>query len=1179
MKKNVKNFKRFISWMLLLAMVLSSVSFAELSEKEKEKKRRKLQEKIEKLRRERAKDRQSLDKKIQKVEQKNVRNRAESMKLYQNILKNCGEGKTKDPRCAEALYRMADLKQKDAKDRFLKAQDFYQKALDRWEKRKVGAAPVPPIPQYKEAVKYYKRVIEEYPEYKMRDFALFQLGNILVLEGNQDEAHKYFTEITEKYKTSRILEDARLRVGDYLYMRNRPDEAIEHFKKITAKVGMVNFAMAQFRIASCFYAMSMYDDAIKQYYDYIDKCDRKVYSRTDFRDEALEYMAASFAELPDPIKSADKFFKVKGGKPYEDLVYFTIGKKCRENDKNDEAAQALKFLLENYPNYKEAPTAQRLIVECYVIMRDFVSANLQREKLVDDFGPNSKWAEANKGDPVWMEKAVKETEKALILIAYFYHEKAQREKNSEFYRKAAQRYEQYLKMFPQKKWIVYEFTYNLAECYNALGEYTKAAENYDFVAKAPVATYGERRGPITDDTSKTAKPLAFKQEDAGYNAVLALQTAYESEKKTRGLSNKNAYGIPQARKFESYTKEFAEQFPQAEAAPEMLFLGANIAYDAERYSEAIPTYVQIAKQYPQYGRLDKVLRMTAQCYVFTNKYGEAIQIYKQLLLKVKQNDPEYMKLRNSIASAIYKTAEQLKKTGQKNEAIEKFQIIYKEYAETKIADIALFDIAAVYDKDKERVKAAETYSLISEKFPESKHALPGLYRASELYLEIPDYNKAALCYETIYKRFPKEKEMDKIIYNAGLTYEKGGNNKEAIRVYRMLERNFPKSEYAAEALYSVAINYEQVKDTAGAISIYKEYVKKYTDDKYKLMNSLVKIAEDYYNRKKNKEAAVIFEQIISTYEKYHKTADIDAASVAKAQFLLADMGYNEYASVKLKGNKKQIKNLLKKKQTLLKDLTQAYAAAIKYGIEEWTLRATYRIAECFVELANTIKDQTVSGSSAQKIAARIQILQTMPTFYEQAENYFLKNIEFGIEQNLKSKWVKESQNRFLEMQFRKGWIFEDAAQLLLNAPVPGGLSAEEKEMYKEELEERAYMSREQSLPFYENGIKAAVELYITNVPYLDTLRTYIRKINPTSEVLALKPKPKPVAPVDSAAVATSTGDPEYDKALKRIQSIVEMKISTDDKIKQLQRIEISAKRKMNRESIRIEQLKNQLKSK
>jgi len=121
---------------------------------------------------------------------------------------------------------------------------------------------------------------------------------------------------------------------------------------------------------------------------------------------------------------------------------------------------------------------------------------------------------------------------------------------------------------------------------------------------------------------------------------------------------------------------------------------------------------------------------------------------------------------------------------------------------------------------------------------------------------------------------------------------------------------------------------------------------------------------------------------------------------------------------------------------------------------------------------------------------------------------------------------------------------------------------------------------------------AAKELGIVESRWLEKARDRIREIKPGDESLDLKwdawkPVPKPAGEQKQdkqekikSKTGSSTGsvsmknyDGETKRVLKRINNIMDMTISQEDKIKQLNRIELDANRDIEFETQKINELK------
>jgi hypothetical protein len=271
------------------------------------------------------------------------------------------------------------------------------------------------------------------------------------------------------------------------------------------------------------------------------------------------------------------------------------------------------------------------------------------------------------------------------------------------------------------------------------------------------------------------------------------------------------------------------------------------------------------------------------------------------------------------------------------------------------------------------------------------------------------------------------------------------------------------------------------------------------------------------------------------------------------------------------------------------------------GVEEWTLRSTFKIGQSFVDFATAIEDQSLEGAADQKMAAKIKILSSLDKYYVSGLKYFQKNIEWAYDQSISGEYVTKSMDMFMKVLFLRANALEKVGIILKTSPIPKDLSKEEKQAYQELLEEKSLEAMDKALPLYEEAIKAAADMGIAQSPWLTKIKERIQEINPSSQALtiAINPRTPKAAPPEAAApapagpskvqkeqkgavvkpaVAAAIAAPQfhddtYLRNMKRIQNIVQMEIPLDDKIKQLNRIETEAQRAISEEEEKIQELK------
>jgi tetratricopeptide (TPR) repeat protein len=165
----------------------------------------------------------------------------------------------------------------------------------------------------------------------------------------------------------------------------------------------------------------------------------------------------------------------------------------------------------------------------------------------------------NTNDKVAIDQSRYEVRKALAAIPLYYHALAQKSKDKSLYAKALKRYLEFAQKFPEDKWHNYEFSYYIAEIYNTMGEFEKSAQYYDAVAMASLSTFGPYKQEIDtlgmDQTAiekqkkeEKTGPITISQEDAGYNAVVALMNARKKAMAKGGVSDDQSFTLAETKK-------------------------------------------------------------------------------------------------------------------------------------------------------------------------------------------------------------------------------------------------------------------------------------------------------------------------------------------------------------------------------------------------------------------------------------------------------------------------------------------------------------------------------------------------------------------------------------------------------------------------------------------------------
>jgi len=502
---------------------------------------------------------QELERKKQEMQREQIKiaegNRPQGQDLkaivtrYEKLLEQCAVKKS--DRCADVMYTLGSLYYDQGKDDYAEAVERFANESKQYERTGRGAAPVHPVPNYDKSLQMYWQLTREYPTFPKLPEAFFQMSTTYLLSGHLDTTRIILEQLVNRFPNSPRVSAAQFRLGDLAFVDGNFNKAYDHFRKVKRdQVDLTSWEMTHYRMGECAYNVGDFDKAVEYFQGYVEECDAGKYQKKEFREMALEYMAIAFSDMPNGVDEAIKFFKKRPGKPYEAQVIYKVGEKNRDHGQWDAAISALEGALKKYPMYKEAPLARQRLIECYVVKKEHQKANSERESLVDDYGEGSKWFQANSRERVVIDKAKAEVRRALGNIAIYYHSEAQRKKDKAMYDKAMKRYNEFFQKFPDDKWRVFEYKYNVAEIYQSLGDCDKAAENYNFVAMQDLSTYPAYVSDVDTlgmdaeelEKLKAAKgdktnPIAISQEDAGFNTIVALETRPTACRPRRSSSN------------------------------------------------------------------------------------------------------------------------------------------------------------------------------------------------------------------------------------------------------------------------------------------------------------------------------------------------------------------------------------------------------------------------------------------------------------------------------------------------------------------------------------------------------------------------------------------------------------------------------------------------------------------
>ena len=1121
-----------------------------------------------------------------------IQAREQSIKEFQDYVNSCAE---KTDRCASALFQVANLTYQNEEDGFLVKQSKYEADFIKWEDRdKKGAEPNQPRRDHKTSVRYFERFLKEYPNHKQVPEALVRAAFISDMIGNEDRAYEYLNLLVTRFPDHPLNVQAHLRLGEYWLLKRKYAKAIEQYEKVPLDYPGNESGLALYHRAESYYNMADFENAARWYYEYVVRADAGKL-KADLRDEAMSFMAASWADLDNGFDVAAKFLREHGNPKWEKDIYYEIGIKNKGHDRLDEAVKSFKFLLEKDPAYPKAPIADLNIVEILVLQKKAEEAQQARFDMVNRYESNSEWSRKNSGNADAVTEAKKAIKVAMYHIPVYYHQKGDEGKGDpDMLRKAEENYRKYLDRYnSEASWDVYQVHQNLAVLYNKLKDFKRSAEEWQWCASANTDRFGKLPPEKKDVVTKG---------DAAYNSVIMMDENRKEALKRLKDDKVAAYNSPETRDYQKAVEKYMSQFGKSNSAPELAYNAAFVDYEAKQYKEAIQSLSKLAEQFPNHEHNVLIRRALAQSLLEDGQFDLAEKQFTVLKNKLCPADKQCAEIKKALASTIFKQADTKAKSGDHATAAQKYLQLARDFRDVDIADKALFEagtnfdsagrtedgvrtllrIHAEYPKSELRIKsilkgasmymakkkfrdAAETFLLIQKNYPQDSLGFQSIAWAADAYEKVPDPHKAGQTYESAFRLYPTHVKTPSYLYNAGQLYENNKEYGDAIAVYKLIGDKFPKSQYAIEAIFSVPLLLEKRGDYAKAATAYEDFVREFENDKNKLIRAHLGAGKNYENLGNENKALDHFGKAIGVQKSSGEKAMIPPAIAAEAAYRAGEIYFKKIKKTRLDGTKGQNANRVMEMQKSLVPSIQYYAKSVEMGEEEWALRSTLRMGDLFYAIASISDNERAAGLSGDdRIRAKIESQAGIPGYLEKATELYKKNLEIANNQGIESPWVDSSGMRLMQAYAFKGEALEQLSKLFLQVPLPKKAGEEEKAQLKQASDE----TKEKAIANYKEGLLAAQTYHIDNEPRSKMVARLRELAADAPEINAdVTPRPK-AAPEGSAPIAgTEQGaefkDAKYDANMKRIAKIYEnSSLSEEQKIELLLQMETEAKREI-----------------
>lgn len=681
--------------------------------------------------------------------------RERAMANYREFLDTDGDATLRP----EAMRRLADLQLEEHEQRLADLPG--------------SAANEPLASDPAESVALYETVLRDYPQYAHRDKALYQLARAHDDAGRGDIVLATLERLVREHPDTPLRAEAEFRRGEILFVQGRYREAESAYQAVIERGdGSDFYERALYKLGWSRFKQNAYDEAMDAF---IALLDRRLAAGADsvaamgraereLLDDALRVVSLSVS-YQDGAASLDDYFRRRGGRAYEDLIYANLGELYLDKERYSDAADVFHAYVERHPLARPAPLFQARVIDAYQrggfpslvldAKRDFVG----RYALTGPY-----WQRHAQADVPEVVAALKTN---LQDLARHHHAVAQQSRQTADYAEAARWYQAFIASFPQAdetprmNFLLAETLFESRDYARAAAEYAKTAYDYPRHAQSAEAGYAallayDRHAAGLDAAQRTA------WQRRTIDSALKFSATYAEHPQAMTVLTRAADDLFKLGEFAAAAQAGDQVVARADVPRELRRTAwtvvAHASFDLADYERAEAAYQQTLALVPaqEHGRRDLVERLAAAIY----RQGEQARAQGDLtaaaahFARVRANAPEA----EIAATADYDAAAALLELRDWPNAIAQLEAFRRHHSGHALQSEVTRKLAVAYLEGGRTQQAAEEFVRVAADSQDPRLQREALWQAAELYQQSQQHAQAIRSWTDYAQRFPQPLE-------------------------------------------------------------------------------------------------------------------------------------------------------------------------------------------------------------------------------------------------------------------------------------------------------------------------------------------------------------------------------------------------------------------------------------
>jgi TolA-binding protein len=884
------------------------------------------------------------------------------------------------PEKPELYYRMSEMFWERASSRTIRAFDEEERCLSaaRGEsaqnrcvaKRKQGEAEAQA--DRDQAIKIYRAIVQNFPNYPKLDGVLFALGYNYLRKGEAEGAKKIFAALIRRYPKSPYMPDTLLNLGEIYFEDGDVQAARKFYGKVAAvyKKSSV-YGYSVYKLGWCFFNMGDYTNALRQFLAVIDhtkKSRRGGKNRIQLRKEAERDLVRTYVNIPgaNPTKAIGFFRKVAPDS------YLKLSERLAELYADTGQFENSNKLFRELIRLQKGTYATfgyqlQILINTRNIGANPIQTVKELKRLVTLW---KKVRNAKDADPKRVKKDEAGIEEQLRVMAVTYHQQALKTNNPKDYALAYELYSDYIKVFPEGP-NAYDMTFYFGELLYKQKKWKLAARAYEKVLKMKPSG----KEDYTKDAAH-GTVLSYKKLLQPTQARPATKTAKNGKQGDAPVEVPKPKTIPEDyQRFLDAMALYIKYVKNSEYLVDIKYDEARIYYEFNHFDKAIPRFKEISEKHSEHRLAIFAANLLLDTYSLTkNIDAQHAQAKTYLKLYPEERDPQLNALCKEIIQKYdFNKCRSFEGDRQYIKTARCFLRYAQRFKESEDVDKAYENAARNFEREKRIEDAIQARLALVNNVSGSPLVPEALYKIGLNLQALAIFSKASDALEFFGKKFPEREEAKEALRRAAVFRLGLGQYEKAEKVSREYLKLVGKKDAAKAALVYFGLGeiFEKQNDWPRVVRHYKQFLKNYRDSGQinLLLEAHTRIGNAYMSMKPKdtRKAQRAYKDAFESFKKLSKTQvekleSRGRSAVAEARFKMGEAIFSEFKRTPLKirarrNVQRHIKEMVKKivkKSEIAARAKNVFEEVIKYGSPTWAIAGLARIGQIYEELYNEI---------------------------------------------------------------------------------------------------------------------------------------------------------------------------------------------------------------------------------